>query len=387
MKKITFILVNFFIAFTYAAYGQYNTINTAVPFLGISPSTRGASMADIGVATPMDPTSAYWNPGKLMMADNYSGFTFSHAPWMPALIEGLNLTSVYAYVAPFEAGQTIQMFGAGLRYFSHGDVKYMDINGAEVGTYQPDDFAVDLTYSRQIGDAEGIGLTFRVISSSLGSSHVYADHSPVKKGMAFAIDLGYYKSITTGERESNNLAFGATLQNLGSKLKYTTDGPGTFLPTTLKLGTNYLIGNDPGAVMYSVGIELNKLLVPTPPIYDENGQIIAGKDPGVSMMKGITQSFYDAPGGFKEELNEIQLSFGAEAAFYDHYFLRGGLSYESEFKGNRSYGTIGVGYKMYLSSNQVQFDGGYLLPFDPNSPLKNSFRLSISIFVDKRNGS
>jgi len=386
MKKITFILVSCFVSLAFFAHGQYNTINTAVPFLGISPSTRGASMGDIGVATPLDPSSAYWNPAKLMMADNYSGVTVSHAPWMPALIEGLSLTSVYAYLAPFEADQTIQMFGAGLRYFSHGDVQYMDINGAEVGTYRPADIALDLTYSRQIGDAEGIGLTFRVISSSLGSSNVYADHSTVKKGMAFAVDLGYFKSITMGERESNSLAFGATLQNLGSKLKYTTDGAGTFLPTTLKLGTNYVIGNDPGAVIYSVGVELNKLLVPSPPIYDENRQIIAGKDPRVPMMKGITQSFYDAPGGLKEELNEIQLSFGAEAAFHDHYFLRGGLSYESEFKGNRSYGTIGLGYKMNLSSNQVQFDGGYVMPFDPHSPLKNSFRFSISVFIDKQNG-
>jgi hypothetical protein len=384
MKKITFILVNCFVAFTFSAYGQFNAINTAVSFLGISPSTRGASMADIGIATPIDPSSAYWNPGKLMMADNYSGVTASHAPWMPALIQGLSLTSIYAYLAPFEADQTIQMFGAGLRYFSRGDITYMDVNGAEVGTYRPADLAVDLTYSRQIGDGEGLGLTFRVISSSLGSSYVYADHSPVKTGMAFAIDLGYYKNIITGERESNSLAFGAVIQNLGSKLKYTTDGSGTFLPTTLKLGTNYSIGNDPGAVIYSIGVELNKLLVPTPPLYDENGDISSGKNPDVSMSRGIVQSFYDAPGGFKEELNEVQLSFGAEAAFHDHYFLRGGLAYESKFKGNRSYGTIGVGYKMYLSSNQVQFDGGYLVPFDPTSPLKNSVRFSISVFVDRK---
>jgi hypothetical protein len=383
MKKIIFILVNCFVAFTLSSYGQYNVINTAVPFLGISPSTRAASMADIGVATPIDPSSAYWNPGKLIMADNYSGVTFSHAPWMPSLIEGLSLTSVYAYLAPYEADQTIQMFGAGLRYFSRGDIKYTDTNGVEVGTYRPADFAVDFTYSRQIGDAEGLGLTLRLISSSLGSSHVYADDSPVKPGMAFAIDLGYYKSIITGQDERNSLAFGATIQNLGSKLKYTTEGNATFLPTTLRLGTNYSIGNDPGGVIYSLGLELNKLLVPTPPLYDENGEMISGKNPQVSMFKGMAQSFYDAPGGFKEELNEVQLSFGGEAAIRDHYFLRGGFSYESKFKGNRSYGTIGFGYKMYVSANQVEFDAGYLKPFDPTSPLKNSFRFSISVFIDK----
>ena len=381
MKKIIFILVNCFVVF--ASYGQYNAISTSAAFLSISPSTRAASMADIGVATSMDPSSAYWNPGKLMMADNYSGITVSHAPWMPALIEGVSLTSVYAYLAPYEADQTIQMFGAGLRYFSRGDIKYTDTAGAEVGTYRAADLAVDFTYSRQIGDAEGLGLTFRVISSSLGSSKVYADDSPVKPGLAFAIDLGYYKSILLGESESNSLAFGATLQNLGSKLIYTPDGYGTSLPTALKLGTNYSIGNDPGAVIYSLGVELNKLLVPTPPIYDENGEIIAGKIPGGSMIKGIAQSFSDAPGGFKEELNEVQLSFGTEVAFYDRYFLRGGLSYESKFKGNRSYGTIGLGYKTVLSANQVEFDGGYLVPFDPTSPLKNSFRLSVSVFIDK----
>lgn len=384
MKRITFILVNCLVAFTFSSYGQYNSITTAVTFLGISPSTRAASMADIGVATPIDPSSAFWNPGKLIMADNYSGVTASHAPWMPSLIQGLSLTSIYAYLAPFEADQTIQMFGAGVRYFSRGDIKYTDINGNEVGTYRPADLAVDITYSRQLGYTEGIGLTFRVISSSLGSSHVYADDSPVKSGTAYAIDLGYYKSIIIGERESNSLAFGAAIQNLGSKLKYTTDGDGTFIPTTLKLGTNYSIGDDPAAVIYSIGVELNKLLVPTPPFYDENGEIISGKNSNVSMIKGITQSFFDAPGGYKEELNEVQLSFGAEAAFHDHYFLRGGLACESKFKGNRSYGTIGVGYKMYLSSNQVQFDGGYLMPFNPTSPLKNSFRFSLSVFIDKK---
>lgn len=383
MVRISTILLLIIFASNVKSFGQYNTINTSVPFLGISPSTRSASMADIGVATGVDPSSAYWNPGKLIMTDDYAGITVSHAPWMQSLHKGLSLTSVYAFIDPTESEEQKQILAASFRYFSRGDLKYTDANGNEVGTFRPSDFAADFTYSRQIGERMGVGLTFRVISSSLGSSQIYSDLSKVNPGMAFAFDLGFYKSIILGSNETDNLSFGASLQNVGSKIRYSDAGTGTFLPTNIKIGSAYTLGNDPEANIFTLGIEFNKLLVPTPPLYGENEEIIKGKNSNVGVFQGIGQSFTDAPGGLKEELKEVQASIGGECAFNDIYFLRAGLSLENKYKGYRNYASIGAGYKLRLSANKVAFDAGYLLPLDKSSPLRNSIRVSISLLIDK----
>jgi hypothetical protein len=146
-----------------------------------------------------------------------------------------------------------------------------------------------------------------------------------------------------------------------------------FIPMNMRLGGSGTVLIDPRNKI-TLTLDLNKLLVPTPPKYDENGNIVDGMDPNVSVPVAIFHSFYDAPGGFKEEMHEIQYATGIEYWYNNQFAVRTGYFHENETKGNRKYFTVGAGFKL----SYFALDFSYLIPTTQNNPLARTLRFSLA---------
>ncbi|MBD3748987.1 MAG: type IX secretion system outer membrane channel protein PorV [Sphingobacteriales bacterium] len=357
---------------------QGNAITTAVPFLLITPDARSGSMGDVGVAVEPDVNATYWNPAKLAFLKDQYGFSFNYSPWLQKLVPDINL----AYINGFYRIDDRNVIGGSLRYFSLGQIQLVDANQTSLGTYSPNELSVDGSFSRTFGDNFSLGTALRFIYSNLSSGQFF-DGQQTKAGTALAADIsGYYKEDKDIFGKSATLAFGLDISNIGTKMSYADGGPKYFLPTNMRLGgasTFHLDDfND-----FTFALDLNKLLVPTPPIYDTNGRIVAGKDPNRSVPAGIFGSFSDAPGGFQEELQEVSIATGLEY-WYNHQFaVRTGYFYENPNKGNRQYLTLGLG----LHYNIVDIDFSYLVANQQKSPLANTLRLSVILNFDDHTGS
>ncbi|QJD95287.1 type IX secretion system outer membrane channel protein PorV [Mucilaginibacter robiniae] len=347
-----------------------NALTTAVPFLTIGPDSRSGGMGDAGVALSPDVNATYWNPSKLAFIEGRDNLSASYSPWLRRLVSDVNLAYL-SYARRLDDRNTI---GLSLRYFNLGAIQLVDANQSDQGIYRPNEFSIDGSWARKFGQNFSLGLTARYIHSNLANGAFVAGQQ-TKAGNAFAADVSAYYRIPTRMFDKDALlAFGADISNLGTKISYTNAGQQYFLPANLRIGaanTWYLDDYN----QFTLTLDLNKLLVPTPPIRDMEGNIISGKDDDRSVAAGVLQSFSDAPGGFKEELKEISYAPGIEYGYNKQFFLRAGYFYENPDKGNRQYATLGTGFKYDI----YNLDLSYLAATQAHSPLANTLRFTISV--------
>jgi hypothetical protein len=380
-KKITPIIL-FLLLFTGAArvYSQeLNAIQTVVPFLTIAPDSRSGAMGDVGAATTPDVYSQHWNPAKFAFIDGKAGVGISYSPWLRNLVPDINI----AYLTGYYRIDRKQVASASLLYSSLGDVPFTDEFGNLERTFKPNELAFDLGYSRIFAENFSGGIAFRFIYSNL-TGGTYSGGDATKPGISFAADIsGYYhKDISLFSKDAQ-IAAGLNFSNIGSKMSYSDGQTSDFIPMNMRLGSAVTIELDKFNKL-SLAIDFNKLLVPTPPVY-EDGEIVDGKDPNVSVPVAIFQSFYDAPDGFKEELHEITYSLGLEYWYNNQFAIRAGYFHENETKGNRKYFTAGAGFKL----KGFTIDFSYLMPTAANHPLARTLRFSLAFDINplKTNGS
>ena len=366
-----------------------NAIQTAVPFLTIAPDSRAGAMGDGGVATAPDVNSQHWNIAKYAFLDSKGGFAISYTPWLRNLIPDINL----AYLAGFFRVDDKQVITTSLRYFSLGNITFTNIDGSYLGQYNPNEFAIDAGYSRLFTDNFSGGIAFRFIRSDLTSGQT-SNGQDTKAGISFAADLGFYyqDQVNIGPSDGE-WAAGISLTNMGTPISYSVDADKTPIPTNMRIGGRFTYNiDDYNSVSFN--LDLNKLLVPTPPKWtldSVSGEqvILRGKEAPGSTVFGMIQSFYDAPGVPRsngnysvllEELHEIAYSTGVEYWYREQFAIRTGFFYEHATKGNRKYFTMGVGLKL----NVFALDFAYLVPVNgQNSPLANTLRFTLGFdFAD-----
>ncbi|MBC7567377.1 MAG: type IX secretion system outer membrane channel protein PorV [Pedobacter sp.] len=347
---------------------ESNTIISAVPFLLITPDARAGGMGNAGVAIHPDANAMSINPAKLAFLEKPHGFSASYSPWLKSIVTDINLGYLSGYYM-IDATNTI---GASLRYFSLGEIQFVDINQQDLGIFNPNELAFDVTYAKRFGDSFSLGTSLRYIYSNLSSGQSVGGQQTTA-GKALAVDISaYYKTNSVLFGTDAIVSAGANISNIGTKIGYSAVGDKAFLPTNLKIGgaTTFLIDD---YSMFSFALDLNKLLVPTQPIYDANGNIISGKDPNRSVAAGIFGSFSDAPGGFSEELKEVSIAAGLEYWYNQQFSFRAGYFYENPMKGNQRYFTLGAGLKY----NVFSIDFSYLLANPQKSPLANTLRFGL----------
>jgi hypothetical protein len=351
-----------------------NTITTAVPFLLISPDSRAGGMGDVGVATSPDANSLHWNPAKFAFVEDEVGFAVSYVPWLRALVPDINLS----YLAGYKKLNKNEAIAMELRYFTLGDITFTDVIGNNLGQYKPSEFAIGSAYSRKLSDQFSLAISGRYIYSNLTGGQS-AGGITTNAGQSVAADVaGYFRKDIRIAKKDMELALGANISNIGNKVRYTETSTRDFIPINLRLGTALNADLDEYNKI-SFAFDINKLLVPTPPIYNDSidGQIDFGQDPNVSVVSGIFQSFGDAPGGFSEEMREINFSVGTEYWYDDQFAVRAGYFNEHNTKGGRKFFTFGSGVKY----NVFALDFSYLInasrAINGNNPLANTMRFTL----------
>jgi hypothetical protein len=382
MKKLAFLSLALVFAFQSKAQSnlKYNVVTTAVPILLVSPDSRAGAMGDVGVASTPDGNSSAWNPAKLAFLENKkASMALSYTPWMSRLVPDIDL----AYVNYTKALSDRQGISASLRYFSLGEINFTNEQGNSMGTFNPYEFYLDVAYALKLSDHWSAGTALRWIYSDIAQGQV-VQGLQTKPGQSGAADLGFYyqgdyNNIKGGRRQA--WSAGIALTNLGAKIAYSESGNSDFLPTNLRIGGGYHLEIDQYNQL-SVYLDLNRLVVPTPPELGTNGEIVAGMDDNVTPLMGVFQSFNPAakPGGFDELLQENIYNFGLEYKYYNFLFARAGYLHEHKLKGNRQYVTMGFG----LQYNVFTIDMAYLIPASPTtrSPLENTLRFSMAFNID-----
>jgi len=355
-----------------------NTITTAVPFLTITPDSRAGGMGDAGVGLTPDVSSQHWNPAKYVFMESDMGVGLSYSPWLRNLVNDINL----AYLSGYKKLDDVQAMSVSLRYFSLGDIIFTSEYGEIQGQQSPNEFAVDLGYSRLRSESFSGAGALRYIRSDLTGGQM-VNGVETKAGNSFAADVAFYwfKELRVN-RKDNIFTAGINIQNIGSKISYTDGTVKDFIPTNLMLGTAYTMNLDDYNT-FTFSVEANKLLVPTPPVdstvYNPDDVILPGGiNSDIGPIEGMVVSFYDAPGGFQEEMQEINLSIGFEYWYNKQFAIRAGYFYEHENKGNRKYFTAGAGLKL----NVFALDFSYLLPTQRNHPLENTLRFTLAFDID-----
>jgi len=353
---------------TVKAQDKLNVVTTAVPFLRISPDARSGGMGDLGIATSPDIYSGLWNGGKVAFNTNKGGIGATYTPWLHDVVNDVFLASLAGYYK-FQDNQAI--YGS-LRYFSLGDIQFTDAFGNDLTSFRPREFGIDVGYSRKLSAKSGIGIALKYINSNLAGGTTVGS-TTYKTGSAVAADLGYYHD--GHKANGDGWTWGVTLTNLGSKIAYTDNADAKdFIPANLGLGTTYTKKfNAQNQITF--GIDVNKLLVPTPPADPATpAELAEYRNKGV--LGSWFSSFGDAPDGFSEELKEFQVSLGAEYWYNNQFAFRAGYFFENKDKGNRRYFTVGLGLKY----NIFGFNFAYLLPSGSGvgrNPLSNTLRFSV----------
>ena len=355
---------------------QINSVSTAVPFLTIAPDSRAAGMGDVGVATSPDVNSLHWNPAKYSFAKLDEGVSLSYSPWLRRLVNDMNL----AYLSWYKRLDQVQVIAASLRYFNMGSINFMDYNGQPIDTRRPNEFAIDAAYSRNFSEKLSAALAFRYIRSDI-SAGITTSALRARPGNSFAADIAMYFNSEMHIFDKDGIwALGLNISNIGTKMSYSNEQNRMFIPINMRLGGSFGINLDSYNKM-TLAIDANKLLVPTPPLYDpETGGIIEGRTRDVPVVQGMFQSFYDAPGGFDEEMREISYGFGLEYLYREVFAVRSGFFYENPTKGNRRYFTMGVG----LNMNMLEIDFSYLISnYGPTNPLSNTMRFTLVYYFGR----
>lgn len=372
---------------------QINAITTAVPFLTIAPDSRSGALGDAGVALSPDGNSLHWNPAKMAFMEDDVEFTMSYAPWLRELVDDMNL----AYVSGVRKISPRQAFGGALRYFSLGNITFTDESGTTIRDFKPAEFSLDAGFSQRFTDRFGGGVTGRFINSNLtGGTNVLGANS--KPGRSVAVDVGLFytnpRAQLAGKKGVFNL--GMNISNIGAKMSYTESADRDFIPANLRLGTAYeLFVDEYNSLTFTV--DANKLLVPTPPILDQESgtEIVSGYDDNIGVATALVQSFYDAPGVvdfnddgtytlqpgsvLREELREYNLGGGMEYNYNDVFAFRTGFFNEHYSKGNRQFITLGAGIKYTVFT----VDLSYLISTRLQNPLANTLRFTLRLqFAD-----
>ncbi|MCX6243349.1 MAG: type IX secretion system outer membrane channel protein PorV [Bacteroidetes bacterium] len=380
-KKFYFLLVLVCFLFTSRTFPQGNPITTAVPFLLIAPDARGGGMGDAGVSTSADVYSLFWNPAKYAFCDKDFGFGIGYVPWLRGLVNDIGLASV----AGFKKFGDKQAIAMSLRYFSMGTVTFTNETGQELGDVKPNEWTIDATYARKFTPA---------FSGAVAARFIYSNLVPVKyienvrPGTSVAADIAlyYHKELEIKGLTGAWISAGLDISNIGSKISYSSSSvTRDFIPTNFRIGPTFTMDIDEYNRM-SIGVDFNKLLVPTPPIYATDsvgnpikGEIAKGMDPNVSPVTGMIQSWYDAPGGFQEEMQEWTISPLIEYWYNKLFSIRMGYFYENKNKGDRQFFTIGAG----LRYNVFGLDFSYLVPVKNNNPLQNTMQFTLLFNFDK----
>ncbi|SJZ53327.1 hypothetical protein SAMN02745202_00416 [Segatella oulorum] len=355
----------------------FNPVYTAVTSQTIAPDARAAGMGDVGVATDPDVNAQYWNPAKYPFNISRAGVSLNYTPWLRRLVNDMylaNLTGFYR-IGNYSAVST------SLRYFNMGEVElpHSGSTGA-IPIIHPHEMSFDVGYALMLSERFSIAAAVRYIHSDL--TYDYSDAT--QPGSAFAADLAlYYQNyVTMGQRECQ-LGLGMNISNIGSKINFSSDDNSEFIPTNLRLGGALMVPIDEYN-RFSVAVDANKLLVPTRPIQRDN-ELPADFDKrlqrdyyDVSSINGIFKSFSDAPGGLKEELQEVAWSLGGEYVYHDQFAVRAGYHHESANKGNRKYLTLGAGFK----THGIALDAAYLIATAKSNPLDQTLRLSLAFDFD-----
>lgn len=350
---------------------KINVVTTAVPFLRISPDARAGGMGEVGIATPPDANSSFWNLAKTSFNTSSGAIGATYTPWLKRL--GLN--DVYlATLAGYYKLDDNQAIAGSLRYFSLGTIQLTNNDGMEIGRQNPREFGIDAGYTRKLSENIGLGVALRYINSSLATGNVNGTN--YKAGSSFAGDISFFYNGVT--EESGGWSFGAVASNLGTKIGYTSDATQKdYIPANLGLGTAYTnVFDESNKITF--GLDLNKLMVPTPKldsagVFSQQSLIDYRKQ---SVVSSWFKSFGDAPDGFKEELKEVQASLGAEYSYMDQFMVRAGYFYEDKTKGNRQYFTLGAGLKYQVFG----LNFSYIIPSGSGinqNPLSNTLRFSL----------
>ncbi len=367
-------------------FNELRTITTAVPIIAVSPDSRAAGLGDLGAATTPDANSIYWNPAKLaFLPEGSNSLSVSYTPWLNRLVSDINLAYLaYNVKIGDNSGAAFAM-----RYFSLGEINFRDELNNDNGTFKPYELTLNGAYALKLSDRMSLAVGLRYIFSDLTQGQIVAGQE-TKPGQSFAADLGYYYTSREYNMEGGrkqSFTAGLALSNMGAKISYSNSGASDFIPTNLRLGGGYHLRFDKYNRISFYG-EVSKLLVPTPPRRegengfdaDENGngvtgEVLAGRDDDVNFFQGMIQSFSDAPGGSREEIEELVFNAGAEFWYNDQFAFRGGYQYEDQQKGGRQYFTLGLGFKY----NVFGLDFAYLIPASAivRSPLENTLRFTL----------
>lgn len=365
---------------------QFNPIQTGVTSLNIAPDARGAAMGDLGAATEPDAYSQFWNPSKYAFAYSTAAISLSYTPWLRKLVNDIYLANLSGYWKI--GGSDNQAVSASLRYFSLGEIDMTDDAGVAVNSVNPYELAFDVGYSRKLSESFSMGVALRYIYSDLAFSDAYSAEQQTGAS-AFAADIsGFLTTYPIIGRNECQWSWGFNISNIGSKVSYNDGNDPAFLPTNFRLGTTFTFP----LAQYNnlaLSVDVNKLLVPTRPresdytandgTFDSEGYENALDEwRNTSSISGIFKSFSDAPGGFKEELKEINFSVGAEYNYNQQFFVRAGYFYENPDKGNRQYFAFGAGFSL----NVVQLDASYMIATAQSSPLDQTLRFSLTFDMD-----
>lgn len=367
-KLYVIFLLSFILVFN--AFSQERAITTAAPFLLIVPDARAGGMGDVGVSTSADVYSQHHNPAKYAFSEAQFNVGVNYTPWMRELVNDVFLGGITFANRLNERSA----WAASLKYFTLGEIQLTDNNGNEIGKEKPNELAIDGTYAMKLSDTYSMGVTLRYIRSDFA---LKVENSELKTVNTVAVDIsGYYQSNEDYYGDfSGRWRGGFNISNIGPKVRYTNGGNENFIPTNLKLGGGFdFIIDEFNSI--STNLEFNKLLIPTPPIRDpQTGEVLEGKEDNIAWVKGIFQSFNDAPDGFSEELKEFTWGLGAEYLYDKSFALRAGYFNENELKGARKYFTLGAGFKFKSSS----IDISYLFnSSNINNPLENTLRFSLA---------
>lgn len=382
MKKLTFILLPM-LMISLSASAQvdkkdiFNPVYTAVTSQTIAPDARAAGLSDVGVATDPDVNSQYWNPAKYPFTISRAGVSISYTPWLRQIVNDMYMANLVGYyrIGDYSAVST------SLRYFNMGEVPLSSSVGSSNDmTINPYEMSFDAAYSLMLSEKFSIAAGVRWIYSDL----TYDYSSETTPGSAFAADIAtYYQNYINISQRECQLGVGLNISNIGSKINFGSDDNSEFIPTNMRLGAALMIPVDQFN-RFTIAVDANKLLVPTRPIQkenetDEDYNVRLQKDYyDISSIGGIFKSFGDAPGGFKEELQEVSWSLGGEYVYNDKFAIRAGYHHESETKGNRKYFTVGAGFKMSAFS----LDAGYVIATAKSNPLDQTLRFTLSFDMD-----
>ncbi len=377
-RRISFLLIC--AAFLWKAdpcAGQdYNPIPVAVPSLQIAPDARGGGMGDIGAATMPDVYSQHWNAAKYAFVKSPKGFAFSYTPWLNKLVDDIHLLYASGY---WKFGnEDLNALSASLRYFSLGQVSLFNENTDYIMGVFPNEFAFDIAYSRRLTETFSGAITLRYIRADYS-----AGSDDITPGNAFAADIaGYNETYLYMGRSEALLGLGFSISNIGTKISYDGNNTSMFLPTNLRLGASLAYPLSDKNTL-SISFDVNKLLVPTPQLpkeeeTSEEAQKRIDDYYNISSIAGIFKSFGDAPGGFKEEMQEVMWSLGAEYTYNNQFSLRAGYYNENQYKSNRRYFAVGTGFRIQA----FQLDAAYLISTAQSNPLDQTLRLSLGFDMD-----